>query len=112
MGEAMHVWARIYGKSWYLSLNFAVNVNCCKKKKKEKKRSIKLHQRLPWWFSGKESVCQCRRCGFDLLVGKIPWRGKWQPTPVFLSEKSHGQRRSLAGYSLWDCKRDRQDLHD
>ena len=25
------------------------------------------------------------------------WRRKWQPTPVFLPEKSHGQR-SLAGY--------------
>ena len=28
----------------------------------------------------------------------IPWRRKWQPTPVFLPEKSHRQR-SLAGYS-------------
>ena len=26
---------------------------------------------------GKESVCQCRRCGFDPWVGKIPWRRKW-----------------------------------
>ena len=32
------------------------------------------------------------------LVGKIPWRKKWQPTPVFLPEKSHGQR-SLVYYS-------------
>ena len=32
---------------------------------------------------------------FDPWVGKIPWRRKWQPTPVFLSGKSHGQR-SLA----------------
>ena len=32
-------------------------------------------------------------------VGKIPWRSKWQPTPVFLPGKSHGQR-SLAGCSL------------
>ena len=29
-----------------------------------------------------------------------PWRRKWQPTPVFLPEKSQGQR-SLAGYSPW-----------
>ena len=28
---------------------------------------------------------------------------KWQPTPVFLSGESHGQR-SLAGYSPWDAK--------
>ena len=33
-------------------------------------------------------------------VRKIPWRGKWQPTPVFLLGKSHGQR-SLVGYSPW-----------
>ena len=37
------------------------------------------------------------------LVGKIPWRRKWLPTPVFLPGKSHGQR-SLAGYGLWGCK--------
>ena len=32
--------------------------------------------------------------------GEIPWRRKWQPTPVFLPGESHGQR-SLAGYSPW-----------
>ena len=48
------------------------------------------------WLSGKESACQCRRCGLDPWVGKIPWRGKWQPTPVFLPGKSPWQR-SLAG---------------
>ena len=31
-------------------------------------------------------------------IGKIPWRRKWQPTPVFLPGESHGQR-SLAGCS-------------
>ena len=36
-------------------------------------------------------------------VGKIPWKRKWQPTPVFLPRKSHGQR-SLVGYSLWGWK--------
>ena len=29
---------------------------------------------------------------FDPWVGKIPWRRKRQPTPVFLPGKSHGQR--------------------
>ena len=38
---------------------------------------------LPWWLSGKESTCQCRRREFNPWVGKIPWRRKWQPTPVF-----------------------------
>ena len=32
-----------------------------------------------------------------------PLERKWQPTPVFLPGKSHGQR-SLAGYSLWGLK--------
>ena len=54
---------------------------------------------FPWWLSSKESAydaedAECPR--FDPWIGKIPWRGKWQPTPVFLSGKSHGQR-SLAG---------------
>ena len=35
--------------------------------------------------SGKEPACQCRRHGFGPWAGKIPWKGKWQPTPVFLS---------------------------
>ena len=39
-----------------------------------------------------------REAGFDPWVGKIPWRRKWKPTPVFLPGESHG-RRSLAGYS-------------
>ena len=58
---------------------------------------------LPWgawfglsrWLSGKESSCQWRRCGFDPWVGKIPWRRKWLPTPVFLPGESRGLR-SLA----------------
>ena len=41
--------------------------------------------------------------GFDPWVGKIPWRRKWQPTPVFLLGEFHGQR-SLAGYSPWGRK--------
>ena len=59
---------------------------------------------LPWWLSGKESAYQCRRCGFDPWVRKTPWRRKWQPIPVFLTEKSYGQK-SLAGHSPWGCKR-------
>jgi len=46
----------------------------------------------PWWLSGKEPACHCRGCGFNPWVGKIPWKRKWQPTPVFLTGKFHGQR--------------------
>ena len=50
------------------------------------------------------SVClQCGRPGFDPWIGKIPWRRKWQSTPVILPGKSHGQR-SLVGYSPWGRK--------
>ena len=35
--------------------------------------------------------------------GKIPWKRKWQPTPVSLPGESHGQR-SLVGYSPWGHK--------
>ena len=38
-----------------------------------------------------------------------PRRRKWQPTPIFLPGKSHGQR-SLADHSPWDCKRAGQNL--
>ena len=38
------------------------------------------------------------------LFRKIPWRRKWQTTPIFLPRKSQGQR-SMVGYSLWAHKR-------
>ena len=60
-------------------------------------------ERLPWWFSDKESACQCRRLGFNPRVRKIPWSRKWQPAPIFLPGESQGPR-SLAGDSPWDCK--------
>ena len=48
---------------------------------------------LPWWLSGKESACQSRKHGFDPWVRKILWRGKWQPTLVFLP--GNGQRAAV-----------------
>ena len=50
---------------------------------------------LPRWHHCKEPICQCRRhkgCRFDPWIGKIPWRRKLQPTPVFLPGKFHGQK--------------------
>ena len=58
-------------------------------------------ERLPTWLIGKDCL-QCRR-EFDPWVGEIPWKRKWQPTPVFLLGDSHGQR-SLGGYSPWGHK--------
>ena len=67
------------------------------------------------WCSGKESSCRCRRCrrpGFDPWVGKIPWSRKWQPTPVFLPGKSHGQEPGgLQSVGLQRVRRDRATEH-
>ena len=41
--------------------------------------------------------------GFNPWIGNIPWRRKWQSTPVFLPGEFYGQG-SLAGYSLWGLK--------
>ena len=65
-----------------------------------------------WEAQGFNTVSNCwlsgwlntdRRPGFNLWVGKIPWRREWQPTPAFLSGESHRQR-SLTGYSPWGPK--------
>ena len=58
---------------------------------------------LPWWLGGKESACNAVDTGLIPWVTEIPWRRKWQPTPVFLPGESHGQR-NLAGYSPWGRK--------
>ena len=55
------------------------------------------------WLIGKEPTCQFSRCRFDPWIGKIPWRRKWQSSPVYLPGKSYGQR-SLVGYSPWGHK--------
>ena len=43
------------------------------------------------------------RFRFNPWVGKIPWRRKWQPMPVLLPEKSHGQR-TMADYRPTGCE--------
>ena len=46
-------------------------------------------------------IClQWRRRVFDPWVGKIPWRGTRQPSPVVLPGESHGQNSLLVGYIL------------
>ena len=53
---------------------------------------------LPWWLSGKESTCQCRRHRSVPRSGRSPGEGNGNPL-----QKSHGQR-SLASYSPWGRK--------
>ena len=46
----------------------------------------------------KNPPANARDVKFNPWVGNIPWRRKWQPIPLFLPGKFHGQR-SLVGYS-------------
>ena len=67
----------------------------------------------PGGSADKKPACQCRdhtRLEFDLWVGEIPWRKKWQPTSVFLPGKVHRQK-SLAGYSPWGLKEPNMTEH-
>ena len=51
---------------------------------------------LPGWLSGHRArlpMQETQETRVQSLVGKMPWRRAWQPTPVFLPGESHGQRR-------------------
>ena len=58
---------------------------------------------FPWRLRWERICLQCRKCGFDPWVRRIPRRRKWQPIPVLLLGESLGQRR-LAAYSPWSCR--------
>ena len=64
-------------------------------------QKIREEVRQDWHSLGRDSI--------SVRDHRTPWRRKWQPTPVFLPGKSHGQR-SLVGYSPWGCSRVRYDL--
>ena len=50
-----------------------------------------------------ENLPATQEMGMCSLVGKIPWRRKWQPAAVRLPGESHAQR-SPVGYGLWGQK--------
>ena len=66
-------WAAVYGvtQSWTRLKGLSSSSSSCLKG-------------LPWWLSGNEPICQCKRLRFNPWMGKIPWRRKWQPTPSCL----------------------------
>ena len=64
-------------------------------------KQMHLGRGFPHGLVGKESACSAGDTGDVGLIpgsGRSPGEGEWQPIPIFLSEKSYGQR-SLAGYS-------------
>ena len=69
---------------------------CCYSWYQSKKLSkvLKIVGGFPGGATGNECAYQgrrCKRCGFDPLVGKIPWRRARRPTPVFSPGESHGR---------------------
>ena len=58
---------------------------------------------FPGGSEGKASACNAGDLGSIPRSRSFPWRRKWQPIPVSLPGKSHGQR-SLVGYSPWGRK--------
>ena len=52
-----------------------------------------------------ESACNVGDPGSIPGSGRrsIPWRRKWQPTPVLLPGESHGER-NVTGYNPWRHK--------
>ena len=80
------------GDDWVTSLHFPPPLLCC----------------VPWGASlvaQTVSIClQCERPGFDPWVGKIPWRRKWQSTPVLLALKIPCTVELGAGYYAWSRK--------
>ena len=65
-----------------------------------------FNQGFPGGVNGQEPSCPCRRhksCRFSPRLGKISWRSKWLPTPVFLPGEFHAQR-SPADYSPRNCR--------
>ena len=58
---------------------------------------------FPSGSGGKESACNAGDPGLVPELGRSPWEEQWQPAPVFLPGKPHGQR-SLVGYSSWGHK--------
>ena len=56
------------------------------------------------WLGDKEPAFQCRRRRFVSWVGKVPWRRKWQPTPLFFPEKKQKTKTWIeepGGNSPW-----------
>ena len=57
----------------------------------------------------KESASNAGEIQLDPWVGKIPWRRKYQPTPIFLPRKSHG-KATPHGFAIMTNQRQQMSL--
>ena len=55
-----------------------------------------LQKGLLWWPSSKESTCQCRRCGFNPRVRKLPWKRNGNPLQKIPWTEEPGRWQSKA----------------
>ena len=94
-GKTLHTHRRGHGFSSWLGKEDAARWAV---RQKQKQKQQPLNKQFPGGSDGKHAGDL-----FDPWVGKIPWRRKWQPTPVFLPGESHGQG-SPVGYSPWGRK--------
>ena len=100
-GESDHIWemgagvVRLVGGGALsgLALHRSHHLSC----QEESRRSVELEHKRAMSVS------------FTAMNAVTQWRRKWQPIPVFLPGKSHGQW-GLAGCSSWGCKRVGLDL--
>ena len=67
-------------------------------------RSSKRQAGFPGGSVVKNQLANAGYAGSNPRVRKIPWRRKWQPTPVLLPGEFHGER-SLTCYRPWGRKR-------
>ena len=113
ISEASHPWYFKYSSNLFSLSSSGRNYTCNSLVWEFSLKYLKFRAfLLAQWLKKKKRKkisLQYSRHRLDPWVGKIPWRRKWQPTPVFLPGKSHGQRR-LAVYSPWGHKRVRHDL--
>ena len=92
--ELYNIWSSVYGFFFFFLLRFIHVVACV----------FLFYGWIIVHYRDVPHLClQCRKPGFSPWIRKIPWRREWQPTPVFLPGKFHGQR-SPAGCSPWGQK--------
>ena len=103
-------WAYVVNQAWGFSLLELLSVK--KNKKKKTRISLMSWQRnymiyhLLWFFRASRVVLVIKNplanAGDMASIpgsGKPLWKGKWQPAPVFLPGKSHGQRSLMTEHA-------------
>ena len=65
------LWKEIFKYVWFFKIKNCLNIKL-QKKNTDTKLKRKMPLRLPWWLSGKEPTCQCRRRRLSPWSGETP----------------------------------------